>query len=140
MLDIGWMELAIVGVIALLILGPKDFPAAVRAFTQTVGKARGLANEFRSSIDEIVEQSEVKELKNQIEGEINREISPDDFDDGENQIGTDFDYMPPEWHEDRPTRLSDSDRRPPARKKAARVRLKENRGAPERRSRRKVRG
>ncbi len=48
MFDIGWQELFIVAVLALLVIGPKDLPRALRAMGKWVRKARSLARDFRA--------------------------------------------------------------------------------------------
>ncbi len=63
MFDIGWSEMAIVVVIALLVLGPKQLPEALRTITQFTRKARRYAQEFRSGIDNIVREAELEEAR-----------------------------------------------------------------------------
>jgi sec-independent protein translocase protein TatB len=54
-------------VVALVVVGPKDMPRLLRMAGQWVGKARGMANEFRKSFDEMARQSELDELRSEIE-------------------------------------------------------------------------
>ncbi len=65
MIDIGWSEMLIVAVVAIIVIGPKDLPKALRTVGQWVGKARGMAREFRSSIDDMVRESELQEIREQ---------------------------------------------------------------------------
>ncbi len=67
MLDLGWSEMAIIAAIALFVIGPKDLPKALRTLGHYGGKVRALAREFRVSIDEAVKESELEEVKNQIQ-------------------------------------------------------------------------
>ena len=67
MLDIGWQELFIVAVLALLVVGPKDLPRALRAVMGVVRKARGLAREFQSGLDEMVREAELDDVKKEVE-------------------------------------------------------------------------
>jgi sec-independent protein translocase protein TatB len=62
MLDIGWTELMVIGVLALLVVGPKELPRMMRTVGQFVGKARGLAREFQRSMDEAAREADLKEL------------------------------------------------------------------------------
>ncbi len=63
MFDIGWSEMAVVVVIALLILGPKQLPEALKTITQVTRKARRYAQDFRSGIDNIVREAELDEAR-----------------------------------------------------------------------------
>lgn len=67
MFDIGWSEMAVIGVVALVVLGPKDLPRVLRQVGQWTGKARALAREFQGHLDDIARQSELDELKKQAE-------------------------------------------------------------------------
>lgn len=67
MFDIGWDEMALVAVIALIVIGPKDLPHVLRAAGHWVRKARSLAGEFQRGVDEMVRETELQELKSQVE-------------------------------------------------------------------------
>ena len=54
MFDIGWQELFIVGVLALLVVGPRDLPRTLRTVMGYVRKAKGMAREFRRDIRRFV--------------------------------------------------------------------------------------
>ena len=62
MLDIGWTELMVIGVIALLVVGPKELPRLLRTVGQFVGKARGMAREFQRSMEDAAREADLKEL------------------------------------------------------------------------------
>lgn len=66
MLDIGWSEFFIVAVLALIVVGPKDLPKALRAVTKVMRKARGLAREFQSGVDEMVREAELDDIKKEM--------------------------------------------------------------------------
>ena len=57
----------IVGALALMIIGPKDLPIMLRKLGQFVGRMRGMAAEFRASFDELARQSELDELRKEVE-------------------------------------------------------------------------
>ncbi|RMH52824.1 MAG: twin-arginine translocase subunit TatB [Alphaproteobacteria bacterium] len=63
MLDIGWSELLVIGVVALIVVGPKDLPAMFRTVGQYVGKARSMAREFQRSMEDAARQAELDEVR-----------------------------------------------------------------------------
>ena len=62
MFDIGWSELMIIGVVALIVVGPKDLPMMFRKVGNFVGKARGMARDFQSAMDQAADESGVKDI------------------------------------------------------------------------------
>ena len=77
MFDIGWSELLLIGVVALVVLGPKELPNAMRMFTTGMRKAKAVANEFRSHVDEMVREAELHEVKRQIEKAADADLKRD---------------------------------------------------------------
>lgn len=67
MFDIGWDEMALVAVVALIVIGPKDLPVVLRQLGRWTRKARELAGEFQRGVDDMVRESELAELKTQVE-------------------------------------------------------------------------
>lgn len=67
MLDIGWSEMLLLGVVAIVVIGPKDLPKALRTVGQWVGRARRVAREFKDSVDDMVRESELEELRRETE-------------------------------------------------------------------------
>ncbi len=65
--DIGATELMVIAAVALIVVGPKDLPILLRRVGQFVGKLRGMAAEFRASFDEMARQSELDELRKEVE-------------------------------------------------------------------------
>ena len=64
---IGGSEWFIIGLVALLVVGPERLPGLLRQLGKMVAKARGMANEFRASFDEMARQSELDELRKEVE-------------------------------------------------------------------------
>ena len=64
MFDLGWGELLVVGAVALVVLGPKELPNALRMVTNLTRTARKLAGEFQSGINEIVREAELEDARN----------------------------------------------------------------------------
>ena len=67
MFDIAWSHLAVIALVALLVIGPKDLPRVLRTVGTWVGKARAVAREFQSSLDQMVREAELDEMKRQVE-------------------------------------------------------------------------
>src|SRR6187551_989362 len=65
MLDFNAPEFLVVAIVALLVIGPKDLPKAMRFLGKWVGKARGVARQFRSGFDTMVRESELAEMEAQ---------------------------------------------------------------------------
>jgi sec-independent protein translocase protein TatB len=63
MFDIGWFELFIVVVVAVVVVGPKDLPKMMRALGRWTGRARAMADQFRRSFDDMARQSELEEMR-----------------------------------------------------------------------------
>ena len=66
MFDIGWQELFIVAVLALLVIGPKDLPRALRTMGKWVRKARVMARDFQGGLDDVMREAELDDVKNQL--------------------------------------------------------------------------
>jgi sec-independent protein translocase protein TatB len=64
MFDIGWDELLLIALVALVVIGPKELPAVLRTLGQWVAKARTLAGEFRSHVDDMIREAGVDDMKN----------------------------------------------------------------------------
>ena len=64
---IGGLEILVIGLLALIVVGPKDLPLLMRKVGQALAKARAMANEFRSSFDELARQSELDELRKEVD-------------------------------------------------------------------------
>jgi sec-independent protein translocase protein TatB len=61
--DVGWGELVLIGVVALIVIGPKELPAVLRTFGQYMTKVRRMAAEFQSQFQEAMREAEMAELK-----------------------------------------------------------------------------
>ncbi len=78
MFDIGWTEMFIVIVVALIVIGPKDLPLALRTVGKWVGKVRAVGRDFQKALDDVVREAELDEVKKQVESvaklDIKKEI------------------------------------------------------------------
>lgn len=81
--SLGFNEIVILGILALVVVGPKDLPLLFRKLGQWTAKLRGMAQEFRTGFDELARQAELDELKKEVDAlrrttslqEIRSEIS-----------------------------------------------------------------
>lgn len=64
---IGGAEYLVIAIVALLVVGPERLPLLLRKLGKMIAKARGMANEFRSSFDEMARQSELDDLRKEVE-------------------------------------------------------------------------
>jgi len=63
MFDLGFAELLVIGIVALIVVGPKDLPVLFRKAGQFVGKMRGMAREFSSAMNDAADQAGVKDIQ-----------------------------------------------------------------------------
>ena len=66
LLDFGWSELMLIGVVALVVIGPKDLPKALRVAGFWVRKARTLSREFQSSVEQMIREAELDEMRQEL--------------------------------------------------------------------------
>ena len=97
MFDIGWPELMLIMVVALVVIGPKDLPAAIRTVTMILRKVRGMATDFQSGLDDIAREAGVDDVKRDLEDVVSYDPgaaldSMADMDEGE--FGLDADGGP----------------------------------------------
>ena len=67
MFDIGWQELFILAVLAIIVIGPKDLPGAIRTITKWIRQARSMARDFQDGLDEVVREADVDDLKQELD-------------------------------------------------------------------------
>jgi sec-independent protein translocase protein TatB len=85
MFDFAWSEIALIGVVALIAIGPKDMPVAIKAVTSAIKKARRMAAEFQTHVDEMVREANLDEVRKEVneirnfnfKGEFERAVDPD---------------------------------------------------------------
>ena len=63
MFDIGWGELFLIGIVALIVVGPKDLPGLFRSVGQFTGKARGMAREFQRSLEQAANEAGMTDVQ-----------------------------------------------------------------------------
>src|SRR5687768_10082801 len=67
MFDIGWSELLVIGVVALIAIGPKELPGVLRAVGHWMGKIRRMASEFQGQFQEAMREAELADVKKQFD-------------------------------------------------------------------------
>ena len=63
MFDFAWSEILLIGAVALIAIGPKDMPAAIRTVSGMIKKARRMAGEFQTHVDEMVREADLGDVK-----------------------------------------------------------------------------
>jgi sec-independent protein translocase protein TatB len=71
MFDLGWDEMAVIAVLALIVLGPKELPNALRTVSALMKNARKLANEFQSGVNEIIREADLEDARKKL-AEVNK--------------------------------------------------------------------
>jgi sec-independent protein translocase protein TatB len=82
--DLGWSEMLVIGAVALVIIGPKELPNALRTAGYWVRKARGLSREFQGSFEQMIREAELDEVRKDlkkatefdIESEFRKTVDP----------------------------------------------------------------
>ncbi len=80
MFEIGWGELLIIGVVALIAIGPKELPTVFRTLGQWTNKLRRMASEFQSQFQEAMREAEMADLKKQVDDMTSQAQSYASFD------------------------------------------------------------
>ena len=93
MFDIGWSEMAVIMLVALVVIGPKDLPRLARTLGQWVAKGRSMAREFQRSIEDMAREAELDDVKREIEkvGRTNIKKSIEKTIDPTGDLGRAFD-------------------------------------------------
>jgi sec-independent protein translocase protein TatB len=82
--DLGWSEMLVIGAVALVVIGPKELPNALRTAGYWVRKARSLSREFQGTFEQMIREAELDEVRRDLkkatefdlEGEFRRTVDP----------------------------------------------------------------
>jgi sec-independent protein translocase protein TatB len=85
MFDFSWSEIAVIAGVALVLIGPKDMPVAIRTISDMIKKARRMAGEFQTHVDEMMREANLDEVRQSIneirnfnlQSEVERTVDPD---------------------------------------------------------------
>lgn len=106
MFDIGWSEMAVILMVALIVIGPKDLPRVARTVGKWTAKARGMAREFQRSLEDMAREADLQDIKAEVDklsrtdvrsrieetidpdGKLRRGLEPPDF---SHERGDDYD-------------------------------------------------
>ena len=80
MFDIGWSELLLIGIVALIAIGPKELPGALRTLGQWMSKVRRMASEFQNQFHEAMREAELADLKKEVDEMASKAQSYANFD------------------------------------------------------------
>jgi sec-independent protein translocase protein TatB len=80
MFEIGWSELLLIAVVALIAIGPKELPTVLRTLGQWMSKLRRMASEFQSQFQEAMREAEMADLKKQVDDMTSQAQSYANFD------------------------------------------------------------
>ena len=75
MFDIGWSELLVVGLVALIVVGPKELPGMMKRIGQMIRKAKNTASNFQRQFEDAMDEGELGELKSSVKG-IRDDLDP----------------------------------------------------------------
>lgn len=67
MFDLGWGEMAVIALVAIIILGPKELPHALKTLGRAIRKVREVSREFQGHVDEMVREAELDDVRKQLE-------------------------------------------------------------------------
>jgi len=82
MFDFGWQEFLVVAFVLVLVVGPKDLPKVLRAFTKFTSQARRMSSEFSRSLQEMADDEELKDVK-----KVLQDAKSGDFDEISEMFG-----------------------------------------------------
>jgi sec-independent protein translocase protein TatB len=97
MVDIGWGELVIIGIVALIAIGPKELPGVLRSLGHWMGKIRRMASEFQGQFQEAMREAEVADLKKTVDDLNTTASSMTNFDplaEAQKQVDSVFEDKP----------------------------------------------
>ncbi len=96
MFNFGWGEIVLIGIVALIAIGPKELPTVLRTVGQMLGKVRRMANEFQGQFQEALREADIADLKKHAEDVVNDISSFDPTAETRKEIEKSLDFSEPE--------------------------------------------
>jgi sec-independent protein translocase protein TatB len=113
MFGFGWGEIVVIGIVALIAIGPKELPTVLRSLGQWMGKIRRMANEFQGQFNEALREAELTDLKKQAE-ELTTSITTfDPLADTQKEMEKTFDFDDPMKETPKPETATHAPEAPP---------------------------
>ena len=123
MFDIGWDEMLFTAIIAIVVIGPKDLPRALRVAGQWIGKVRRVSGHFRSGIETMIREAEMEDMEKQWREQNEAIMAAHPPSSGEAPVGVDpgtlMEPLPPSPEPEVPAK-----KKPAAKKVSAKPRAK----------------
>ena len=90
MFNFGWGEILLIGIVALIAIGPKELPTVLRSVGQMLAKVRRMANEFQGQFQEAIREADIADLKKQAEDVVNDVTKYDPLSETKNELDKTF--------------------------------------------------
>lgn len=95
MFDIGWSELVVIAVVALVVIGPKELPTVLRTIGEWMTKIRRMASEFQGQFQDAMREAELADLKKQVDTMTDFTSGANPLESTRREIESAFDDKPP---------------------------------------------
>jgi len=99
MFDIGWSELVVIGVVALIAIGPKELPGVLRSVGQWTGKIKRMAAEFQGQFQDAMREADMADIKKEVDqltGSVSQYTNFDPLAETKKELQSAFDDKPAE--------------------------------------------
>jgi len=95
MFNLGWGEILLIGIVALIAIGPKELPGVLRTVGQMIGKVRRMANEFQGQFQEALREADIADLKKHADDIVNDVTKYDPLTDTQKELEKSLDFSEP---------------------------------------------
>lgn len=95
MFNLGWGEILLIGIVALIAIGPKELPGVLRTVGQLIGKVRRMANEFQGQFQEALREADIADIKKQAEDLVSDVTKYDPLTETQKDLEKSLDFSEP---------------------------------------------